>query len=212
MKIKWLGHSCFILESNTKTTIITDPYEPSIGIHRMDYASDICTISHNHFDHNFKDELNKNCIIIDTPIEYKYEDLKIKGFKSYHDKLNGLKRGSNIIFKFNIDGFNICHLGDLGHLLPKNFIYNLGPIDVLLVPIGGNYTLNGKEAAALCKNLNSHIVIPMHFGLNNIKIKLDGLEDFLIDMDKNLEIGSNIITLENNIKNYNNMVYILNTI
>ncbi|HBJ2610273.1 MBL fold metallo-hydrolase [Clostridium botulinum] len=212
MKIKWLGHSCFILESDTKTTIITDPYEPSIGIHRMDYASDICTISHNHFDHNFKDELNKNCIIIDTPIEYKYEDLKIKGFKSYHDKLNGLKRGSNIIFKFNIDGFNICHLGDLGHLLPKNFIYNLGPIDVLLVPIGGNYTLNGKEAAALCKNLNSHIVIPMHFGLNNIKIKLDGLEDFLIDMDKNLEIGSNIITLENNIKNYNNMVYILNTI
>ncbi len=145
-------------------------------------------------------------------IEYKYEDLKIKGFKSYHDKLNGLKRGSNIIFKFNIDGFNICHLGDLGHLLPKNFIYNLGPIDVLLVPIGGNYTLNGKEAATLCKNLNSHIVIPMHFGLNNIKIKLDGLEDFLIDMDKNLEIGSNIITLENNIKNYNNMVYILNTI
>ncbi|ACO85354.1 MBL fold metallo-hydrolase [Clostridium botulinum] len=212
MKIKWLGHSCFILESDTKTTIITDPYEPSIGIHRMDYASDICTISHNHFDHNFKDELNKNCIIIDTPIEYKYEDLKIKGFKSYHDKLNGLKRGSNIIFKFNIDGFNICHLGDLGHLLPKNFIYNLGPIDVLLVPIGGNYTLNGKEAAALCKNLNSHIVIPMHFGLNNIKIKLDGIEDFLIHMDKNLEIGSNIITLENNIKNYNNMVYILNMI
>ncbi|KEI93671.1 MBL fold metallo-hydrolase [Clostridium botulinum] len=212
MKIKWLGHSCFILESDTKTTIITDPYEPSIGIHRMDYASDICTISHNHFDHNFKDELNKNCIIIDTPIEYKYEDLKIKGFKSYHDKLNGLKRGSNIIFKFNIDGFNVCHLGDLGHLLPKNFIYNLGPIDVLLVPIGGNYTLNGKEAAALCKNLNSHIVIPMHFGLNNIKIKLDGLEDFLIHMDKNLEIGSNIITLENNIKNYNNMVYILNMI
>ncbi|MCC5424767.1 MBL fold metallo-hydrolase [Clostridium botulinum] len=212
MKIKWLGHSCFILESDTKTTIITDPYEPSIGIHRMDYASDICTISHNHFDHNFKDELNKNCIIIDTPIEYKYEDLKIKGFKSYHDKLNGLKRGSNIIFKFNIDGFNICHLGDLGHLLPKNFIYNLCPIDVLLVPIGGNYTLNGKEAAALCKNLNSHIVIPMHFGLNNIKIKLDGIEDFLIHMDKNLEIGSNIITLENNIKNYNNMVYILNMI
>ncbi|APH20488.1 MBL fold metallo-hydrolase [Clostridium botulinum] len=212
MKIKWLGHSCFILESDTKTTIITDPYEPSIGIHRMDYASDICTISHNHFDHNFKDELNKNCIIIDTPIEYKYEDLKIKGFKSYHDKLNGLKRGSNIIFKFNIDGFNVCHLGDLGHLLPKNFIYNLGPIDVLLVPIGGNYTLNGKEAAALCKNLNSHIVIPMHFGLNNIKIKLDGIEDFLIHMDKNLEIGSNIITLENNIRNYNNMVYILNMI
>ncbi len=212
MKIKWLGHSCFILESDTKTTIITDPYEPSIGIHRMDYASDICTISHNHFDHNFKDELNKNCIIIDTPIEYKYENLKIKGFKSYHDKLNGLKRGSNIIFKFNINGFNICHLGDLGHLLSKNFIYNLGPIDVLLVPIGGNYTLNGKEAATLCKNLNSHIVIPIHFGLNNIKIKLDGLEDFLIHMDKNLEIGSNIITLENNIKNYNNMVYILNMI
>ncbi|AJD30978.1 MBL fold metallo-hydrolase [Clostridium sporogenes] len=211
MKIKWLGHSCFILESNSKTTIITDPYEPSIGIHRINYASDICTISHNHFDHNFKDDLNKNCIILDIPIQYEHKDLKIKGFKSYHDKLNGLKRGNNIIFKFNIDGFNICHLGDLGHLLSKDFIYSLGSIDVLLIPIGGNYTLNGKEAAKLCKNINSHIIIPMHFGLDNIKIKLDGLEDFLVHMDKNLEIGSNIITLENNIKNYNNMVYILKT-
>ncbi|WP_251861609.1 MBL fold metallo-hydrolase [Clostridium sp. Marseille-Q2269] len=210
MKIKWLGHSCFILESSSKTTILTDPYEPSIGIHSLNYNSDICTISHNHFDHNFKDDLNKNCIIIDTPIQYKHKDLKIKGFKSYHDKLKGLKRGNNIIFKFKIDGYDICHLGDLGHLLSKDFISNLGNIDVLFVPIGGNYTLNGKEAATLCKNLNSHIVIPMHFGLNNIKIKLDGLENFLLHMDKRLQIGCDTITLENNIRNYTNMVYILN--
>ena len=210
MKIKWVGHSCFLLESNDKTTILTDPYEPSIGIHRINYTSDICTISHNHFDHNFKDNLNKNCIIIDTPIEYEYKNLKIKGFKSYHDKLKGLKRGNNIIFKFNIDGFNICHLGDLGHLLSKDFIYNLGHIDVLLVPIGGNYTINGKEAAKLCESLNSHIIIPMHFGLDNIKIKLDGLEDFLIHMDNNLQVSSNTITLKDNIKDYNNMVYIFN--
>ncbi|EJO5346174.1 MBL fold metallo-hydrolase [Clostridium botulinum] len=209
MKLKWLGHSCFLLQSNSKKTILTDPYEPSIGIHRINYASDICTISHNHFDHNFKDSLSKNCMIIDTPIEYENKDLKIKGFKSYHDKLTGLKRGPNIIFKFTVDGFNICHLGDLGHLLSKDFIDNLGPIDVLLVPIGGNYTLNGKEAAKLCKNLNTHIIIPMHYGLNNIKIKLDGLEDFLIHMNDNLEIGSNTISLEDDIKNYNNMVYIL---
>ncbi|MDS1003201.1 MBL fold metallo-hydrolase [Clostridium sporogenes] len=209
MKIKWLGHSCFILESNSKITIITDPYEPSIGIHRINYASDICTISHNHFDHNFKDNLNKNCMIIDTPIGYKNKNLKIQGFRSYHDKLNGLKRGNNIIFKFNIDGFNICHLGDLGHILSDDFIYKLGHIDVLLIPIGGNYTLNGKEASTLCKSLNSNIIIPMHYGLNNIKIKLDGLENFLIHMDNNLEIESNTITLENSIKNYRNMVYIL---
>ncbi|MGO5065712.1 MBL fold metallo-hydrolase [Clostridium sp. LCP25S3_F8] len=209
MKIKWLGHSCFILESNAKTTILTDPYEPSIGIHEINYASDICTISHNHFDHNFKDNLNKNCMIIDTPIGYKHKDLKIQGFKSYHDKLKGLKRGNNIIFKFNIDGFNICHLGDLGHLLSNDFIYKLGHIDVLLIPIGGNYTLNGKEASTLCKSLNSNMIIPMHYGLNNMKIKLDGLENFLIHMDNNLEIESNTITLENSIKNYRNMVYIL---
>lgn len=212
MKIKWLGHSSFILESNSKTTLLTDPYEPSIGINNINHSVDICTISHNHFDHNFKDNLNKNCIIIDTPSNFKYKDIQIKGFKSYHDKLKGIKRGENIIFKFNIDRFNICHLGDIGHIPNNDLIKELCPIDVLLLPIGGNYTLNGKEASILCKKINSHVVIPMHFGLDNIKIKLDGLEDFLIHMEKNLKINSNTISLDNNIKNYNNMVYILDMI
>ncbi len=79
----------------------------------------------------------------------------------------------------------------------------------MLIPIGGNYTLNGREAATLCKSLNSNIIIPMHYGLNNTKIKLDGLEKFLIHMDNNLEVESNTITLENSIKNYRNIVYIL---
>lgn len=212
MKIKWIGHSCFIIETESKTTLLIDPYNPFIGYNPIEYNADIITLSHNHFDHNIKNNLNLSPLLINCATKYKFKDIEIEGFKSYHDKLNGLKRGENLIFKFNIEGYTLCHLGDLGHIPSKEFINTLGKIDILFIPIGGNYTLNGKEASLLCKNLKSHIVIPMHFGTNNLKIKLDGIEKFLIHMQSNTKVSNNTIFIDNSIKSHTNLVYIFNTL
>ena len=209
MKLSWLGHSSFLMESSNGTKIVTDPFPPNIGYPSNKISTDLVTISHHHFDHNYKNKLNKNCNIIDTAGVFNYKDIKILGIKSYHDKLKGMKRGENIIFKFNIDGYNICHLGDLGHILDDNYLDILKNINILLIPVGGNFTLNGKEAAFLCKKISSNIIIPMHFKTDNVTMKLDGIEKFLYHTKNNIKVSKNFINIDKNISGKKNLVYIL---
>lgn len=200
MKITWLGHSCFLLENSKGSKLLTDPFDASLGYEIYRGSPNIVTISHQHFDHNYSRELVGNYKIIDKVGISTYYDIPIKGIPSYHDKNKGAKRGNNIIFTFKMDGYSLCHLGDLGHTLSSDDICTIGTVDILFVPVGGNYTINGKEASQVTKKINPKIVIPMHYKTSQVSLPLDGVETFLMYMKNATKIGSNTLVINDQIK------------
>ncbi len=208
MEITWYGHSCFLLKDSNGRKLLTDPFDPSVGYPMPNETVDIVTVSHQHFDHNYTKALPGIPNIIDKPGDYVVNDLAIKGIPSFHDKYNGAKRGDNIIFIIKMDGLSICHMGDLGHELTEETATQIGVIDVLLIPVGGNYTIDGEEAAQIAKKLNSHIVIPMHYGTNSLSFILDGADKFIVKMGNSERIGSCSLNL-NKVSNTFNSVKIL---
>jgi len=165
MNIKWLGHAAFLITSDEKIKIITDPYQSSGGIKYSPITeeADYVTISHQHFDHNYTNDISGNPIIIVGSGIHQKEHFTFKGIESFHDDKRGRLRGENTIFCFTVDDINVCHLGDLGHLLSQDKIQEIGQVDVLLIPVGGTYTIDVNQATELCKNINPKIIIPMHF-------------------------------------------------
>ncbi|MFX0548350.1 MBL fold metallo-hydrolase [Hathewaya histolytica] len=211
MKIKWLGHSSFLIISKNNKKILIDPFDDTIGYEVYKEKADIVLISHHHFDHNCLQYVRGDYVVIDSHGEFLIDDIKIKGFKSYHDKFNGSKRGENTIFKVEVDGITLCHLGDLGHLLTLKEIQTLGNINILLIPVGGNYTIDNKEAYSLCRSIKSNLVIPMHYKTPRLNFELSGIEDFLINFTHSEKIDSNILDIENlqPIRNLENKLFIL---
>ncbi|WP_461206342.1 MBL fold metallo-hydrolase [Clostridium sp. DL1XJH146] len=208
MKITWLGHASFLMEDRKGSTIITDPYDPSVGYKLFKGKINLVTISHNHFDHNYTNELNGNPTIIDKVGLFNKFNISIEGIPSFHDHEKGLKRGSNIIYTFKFDNYKICHLGDLGHLLTDDDISKIGEIDILLIPVGGNFTIAANEAKEITKKINPHIVIPMHFKTDKINFPIDGVEKFLIEMKNVKKIDSATIEINDKLDGYNR-VYVL---
>ncbi|REE78696.1 L-ascorbate metabolism protein UlaG (beta-lactamase superfamily) [Paenibacillus taihuensis] len=164
MQIKWYGHSSFLLTSDAGTRILIDPYYKFLG-YRMPVPieSDIVVVTHNHGDHNKINAASGDYLLVNEPKEYSRGDVSISGFKTFHDKVNGKKRGPNIVFRFQIDGLTICHCGDLGHLLTEEQIKEIGKVDVLIVPVGGRMTLDGPEAVQVMRQLQATVAIPMHY-------------------------------------------------
>jgi L-ascorbate metabolism protein UlaG (beta-lactamase superfamily) len=200
MEITWLGHSSFLLQDSKGRKLLTDPFDATIGYEIYKGSPDIVTISHQHFDHNYTKELNGNYKTLDKIGMFYICDISIKGTPSYHDKNKGAKRGDNIIFTFKMDDYTLCHLGDLGHPLSNDDIDAIGNVDVLFIPVGGNYTLNGKEAAEVTKKINPKIVIPMHYKTPLVSFPLDGVETFLMYMKNAIKIDSNKLLINNEIK------------
>ncbi|MGE5626769.1 MAG: MBL fold metallo-hydrolase [Solirubrobacterales bacterium] len=203
MKITWLGHSSFLIEDSDGRKILTDPFDESVGYEVFKGNTDIVTISHQHFDHNYIKNLPPNTKVIDKAGFFNIGDIPIEGFPSFHDKEEGAKRGENIIFVFEVDGYRVCHLGDLGYVLSKDEISKLGSIDVLLIPIGGNFTIDGAEAALLSKEIKSHIVIPMHYKTGSLNFTLEGLEKFLINMKNAYKTDACTLNMNGDLNEYN---------
>lgn len=179
MRITWFGHACFGLTSETGVTVITDPYDESVGYELPDVQADIVTVSHQHFDHNYVQGVSGNPEVIREAGNFFIKDILIKGIKSYHDDQGGSKRGTNIIYVFEIDGLKVCHLGDLGHVLDKEQIEQIGDVDVLLIPVGGTYTIDANGAAKVVSSLKPAMVIPMHYKTDRINFPIDGVDKFL---------------------------------
>ena len=165
MKIKWLGHASFLITTDSGVKIITDPYEPILGMNYepIDESADIVTVSHGHGDHNNVTAVQGNPQIIDksTPVEVK--GIKFIGIDTYHYNSGGSERGANVIYCFESDGIRVCHLGDLGHMLSDGQVASIGRVDVLMAPVGGNFTINAETADVVVEKLKPSIVIPMHF-------------------------------------------------
>jgi L-ascorbate metabolism protein UlaG (beta-lactamase superfamily) len=182
MKVKWLGHACFLLTSESGLRIITDPYTP--GAFGLDYAppaetADIVTVSHEHADHNNVAAVKGNPQVVRGAGSHEAKGVQFKGVATAHDQSSGKERGANTILCFALDGIRVCHLGDLGHDLSDQTVAAIGDVDVLLIPVGGNFTIDAALANRLCQKLAPKVVIPMHF--KNARcpgFPVAGVEDF----------------------------------
>lgn len=193
LKIRWYGHSCF--EVTNEITLVTDPHDgKSIGIPAPSVAGDIILVSHNHYDHNNVESVEKKeSIVKRDEKEETVLDIQIKGVKSFHDESGGAKRGINIIYLFSMDNISFCHVGDLGHELDENAIQQIGDVDVLFIPVGGNFTIDAHKAWNVINGIKPRIVIPMHYKIGGLSLPIARVDSFL---EKNklkiLKVGNEI--------------------
>jgi len=179
MVITWYGHSCFKIQAG-ETVLAIDPFDKSTGLTPPRFRADILAITHDHYDHNNKASINGEPFLIDGPGEYEIKGLEILGVESFHDDEEGAKRGKNTIYKIKMDEIRVCHLGDLGQeKLTDRQLQALGEIDILMVPVGGKYTIGAAEAIAVINQIEPRIVIPMHYKIPGLKIDVAGLPEFL---------------------------------
>lgn len=179
MKIRYLGHSCFKLTESTGTAIITDPYK-GIGYELPEgLTADAVTVSHRHYDHDNIDAIGGRPQIIDKEGVHQLPGVEITGIKSYHDNENGRLRGENLIYKFRMDGLEICHLGDLGEDCSSALLEMLLPVNILLIPVGGTYTIDALRAKEYVDRIMPEIVIPMHYKTRSLSLSLDKPDSFL---------------------------------
>lgn len=167
MTITYHGHSSFKLKGK-RGTVVTDPYDESIGLSLPRISADMVTVSHQHADHNAIQKITGSArrekpFIVDQPGEYEVGGISIFGVKTFHDASEGTERGQNIVFTILVDGIRVCHLGDLGHELTGDQLDAIGSVDVLFCPVGGMYTINPEQAVKTIRALEPGIVIPMHY-------------------------------------------------
>jgi L-ascorbate metabolism protein UlaG (beta-lactamase superfamily) len=181
MKVKWLGHSCFLITSETGLRIITDPYSTGDGINYspINEAADIVMVSHNHRDHNNIAAIRGNPEVITGSGTKSAKGIQFRGIASHHDESKGKERGANTIFCFTMDGIRLCHSGDLGHELSREEIAQIGNVDVLFIPIGGFFTINAKGASKVADDLKPKVIIPMHYKTPECDFSITGVESFL---------------------------------
>lgn len=193
MNIFWYGQSCFqIIASRNRgeqTSIIIDPFSEEIGLKLPKLEADILLISHKHSDHNNAGAISGNYFLIEEPGEYDVKNVILQGISSYHDNSQGKERGENVIYTIGVEDLKICHLGDLGQKeLTGEQLEKIGEVDILMIPVGGTYTISDKEASKIMSQLEPRITIPMHYALPKLKVKLDSLDKFLKNFGiKNLE-------------------------
>ncbi len=181
MEIVWLGHSCFRIRGR-EATVLTDPCPPASGYSIGKPTADIVTVSHPHDDHRYLKAVAGSPVVLDGPGEYEIHGAFLTGISTYHDAERGAERGDNVAFVIEMEDIRICHLGDLGHTPSAEQAEELTGVDVLLVPVGGDSTIDGAKAAEVASLLEARLVIPMHYKTDATKNALDTPERFLKEM------------------------------
>lgn len=199
MKIKWYGHAAFLITSDQGIKIILDPYEPGAFGGQLSYgkipdAADIVLTSHDHADHNFTKGLPGNPEVVRGSGVKTIKGISIKGIPSYHDPSRGKERGENVVFNLLVDGIQLCHLGDLGHVLEERELREIGSVDILLVPIGGYFTIDAGEATQIVNRIKPRVVIPMHFKTEKCAFPIAPVDDFLKDKPSFKRMGSSEVS------------------
>lgn len=198
MKIEYLGHSCFKLTESTGTSVICDPYDEAVGYDLPEMSADAVTVSHHHYDHDAVKSVKGSPVIIDKECSYDLPGVEINAIKSFHDGEEGKLRGGNLIFKFRMDGIDVCHLGDLGEECSSALIDELLPVNVLLIPVGGTYTIDAEMAKEYVDRIMPEVVIPMHYRDKGCKLDIDKVDAFLNLFDDVEEAEESSIELMRN--------------
>ena len=166
MKLQYYGHACFALRFANGTALVIDPFDPSIPYPVCDAACDAALLTHGHFDHNYTKALKGEFQTIDAPGEYSVGGAKITAIPSFHDDEGGAKRGKNLIYRIDAEGLSIAHLGDLGHLPDAAQIAALRGLDLLLIPIGGFYTIDTPTAEETISLIKPRCAVAMHYKIH----------------------------------------------
>ena len=183
MQIFWHGQSCFQIISNQRkngqVNIVIDPYSEDIGLKVPKLEADVLLVSHQHHDHNNVKAVGGNPFLIQWPGEYEIKEVFVQGIPAFHDSSSGKERGTNTIYTIEAEDLKLCHLGDLGQkeLTPEQ-IEKIGGVDILMIPVGGVFTISAKEAVKIMSQIEPSIIIPMHYQLPKLRIKLDGIDKF----------------------------------
>ena len=181
MKIKWLGHACFLITSGGGLRVITDPYAVGEGISYspIKETADVVVVSHDHGDHNNVSVVQGKPEVVQGSGTKTAKGIRFKGIATSHDASQGQQRGLNTVFCFTIDDLTLCHLGDLGHVLSPGQVTEIGAVDILFVPVGGFFTIDAIVASQVCDQLKPRLAIPMHFKTPRCAYPIAGVEDFL---------------------------------
>lgn len=193
IEIKWIGNTSFLIKNSFGKKVLLDPVQIYPHIKEYDSNADIIILSHTHNNEPNNKFINKNCTVINSCGSFSNDFITLQGFKSFKDNFNGFKRGENIIYLFNIDGFKICHLGSLGHKLDDTLLSKLSNLDFLFIPIGGHFCLDGFSASKLALSLSPKYIIPMCFKNSSEYFYLDGPNKFLSCIKNISSYNSNII-------------------
>ena len=215
---RWFGQGCFLIETSQNTQIITDPMK--MGSYKIpeDIEPDIVTVSHEHSDHNKVDVVSGQPEVLRglisggsdfASIDQKIKDVRIYTVPSYHDKTKGSQRGKNAIFVFEFDGIKVAHLGDLGDSLSPSSVQKIGAVDVVMIPVGGTYTIFGKEADQVIDQLNPKLIVfPMHFKTDSASFLPYTGEDYTKDKQNVIKVDGNTFKLDLN-KTGDNLTYVV---
>lgn len=181
MKLQWIGHACFRIETSDGTVLIIDPYDESVPYKAPEGPADIVLSTHDHFDHNAVDRVQGNPQVIRGVGEWEVKGIKIRGIPAYHDEKGGKDRGRNTIFRIAADGLVLAHFGDLGHVITAEQQRPLEDTEVALIPVGGYYTIGPKEALETIKLLpNLRVIVPMHYKTELVKDwPIEPVDEFL---------------------------------
>lgn len=183
MDITWYGQAMFKIRGKGASVVI-DPYDPAFTGLKFpkDLEADVVLSTHAHQDHNHTQAVLGNPQVFSGPGEYEILGITITGIETFHDKNKGAERGKNTIYHILMDGVNLLHLGDLGHILTEEQTSRVDSTDILMIPVGSVYTINGKDASTIVSGLEPKIVIPMHYKIAELKFELEGVEPFLKEM------------------------------
>jgi L-ascorbate metabolism protein UlaG (beta-lactamase superfamily) len=209
MKIKWLGHSSFLIESERGIKIITDPFDETLGYKLPRIKVNIVTVSHEHFDHNNVRGVKGRPVVFKGVVNRESHKMEFRGISSYHDSVYGGQRGTNTIFVIKADGLNLCHLGDLGHILDSDKLDEIGTIDILFIPMGGFYTIDSSQATQIIKDIKPKIAVPMHYKTEAIKFSIDPVEVFLSNKDNVQRLESSEFEITEDTLPKNTQIYVL---
>jgi len=144
-------------------TLLFDPFDDDIGYVREDTGADIVLMSHDHHDHNSTKHIVGRYTLVREPGVFEEDGVRIEGFETWHDHEQGARRGKNIMYKVTAEGLTLLHMGDIGCIPDDDLFARLGEIDILMIPVGGYYTIDAAEALEICKRIEPNIILPMHY-------------------------------------------------
>lgn len=183
MKIKWYGHAAFKITTDNGTRIIIDPYESgaydgALAYGKIDEEADIVMTSHDHADHNYTKTIPGKYVLVNKAGEYDVRGVKIKALPSFHDNSSGKERGNNLIFVIACDDLILVHTGDIGHALDADLLKKIGKTDIVLLPVGGFFTIDAAEASKMISALAPRVTIPMHYKTEKCAFPIAPVEAF----------------------------------
>ena len=182
MLIQWYGQACFRIQSGD-LVIAVDPFAKEIGLTPPRFRANLTLITHSHQDHANFEAIGGEPFLIKSPGEYEIQGIYINGIETFHDTSQGKERGVNTMYKIETEDIKLLHMGDFGEgIVRDDTLDQIGDVDVLMIPVGGTYTIDATSAAKVIKQIEPRFVIPMHYKIPGLKAPLDDVQKFLKEM------------------------------